>query len=85
MRKENTAERAAEAACSITCSVREFAEIVGVSRDCAYELVNSSCPPPGFKVGKGYRVITARIPEYLDALYERELEERAARRGRIAM
>lgn len=64
----------------LTCSVGEFAKVVGISRDRAYELVHSEFPPPGFKVGKGYRVIRSRIPEYVDQLYERELAARKRRR-----
>lgn len=61
---------------SKTCSVQEFAQVVGISRDRAYELVNSACPPPGFKMGKGYRVIVSRIDAYMDELYEMELKSR---------
>lgn len=60
-----------------TCSVQEFAQVVGISRDRAYELVNSPCPPPGFRLGKGYRIITGRIDEYMDELYEMELKSRS--------
>lgn len=67
---------------AMTCSVQEFAKAVGISRDRAYELVHSEFPPPGFRVGKGYRVITSRIGAYMDALYERELESRRARAPR---
>lgn len=63
----------------ITCSIQEFAQIIGISRDRAYELMHSKFPPPGFKVGKAYRVIVSRIPEYVDALYEKELEKRKYR------
>lgn len=61
---------------SRTCSVSEFAAEVGISRDRAYELVNSPVPPPGFKVGKGYRIIRSRIDAYMDELYDMELEAR---------
>ena len=64
----------------LTCSVHEFASIVGISRDRAYELVHSEFPPPGFTVCKGYRIIRARIVEYIDQLYERELSMRSRRR-----
>ena len=60
----------------LTCSVQEFAAIVGISRDRAYELVHSEFPPPGFKVGKGYRIIKSRIEDYIDQLFERELAAR---------
>ena len=63
----------------LTCSVPEFASIVGISRDHAYELVHSRFPPPGFMAGRSYRIIRSRITEYLDQLYEKELEAR--RRG----
>lgn len=59
-----------------TCSVFEFAREIGISRDRAYELVNSAYPPPGFKVGKGYRIIRSKIDAYMDELYEMELESR---------
>ena len=64
----------------LTCSVQEFAAIVGIGRDHAYELVHSDFPPPGFKLGKGYRIIRSRISEYIDQLYERELAARSRRR-----
>lgn len=63
----------------LTCSVQEFAQIVGISRDRAYELVHSIYPPPGFKVGKSYRIITERIMDYIDELSNRELENRASK------
>ena len=63
----------------LTCSVRDFARIAGISRDAAYELANSIDPPPGFTLGRSYRVIVSRIPEYLDALAERETESRLSR------
>ena len=61
----------------LTCSVQEFARIAGISREEAYARVGSMFPPPGFRSGRSYRVIAARIPGYLDELAERELESRA--------
>lgn len=60
----------------LTCSVREFARIAGLSREDAYARVSSACPPPGFRSGRSYRVIVLRIPGYLDELAERERESR---------
>ena len=60
----------------LTCSVHEFAAMVGISRDHAYEMVHSVFPPPGFRVGKAYRIIRSRVPEYLDQLAERDLSMR---------
>lgn len=65
-------------AVSLTCSVAEFARMVGISRDRAYELVHSEFPPPHIRSGKAHRIIVARIREYVDALAD---EESAARRG----
>ena len=62
-----------------TCSVAEFARILGIGKDAANSLIDSDFPPPGFKVGRSYRIITARIDEYMEALYQRELEQRGLR------
>ena len=78
--EEQTCAEPAQPQEPMTCSVPEFAAILGISRDRAYEMVNSMFPPPGFKVGKGYRIIKSRIPEYADQLYEREIAMRKGRR-----
>lgn len=58
-----------------TCSVAEFAAIVGISRDRAYELCKSECPPPYIKSGKAYRIIVSRIDAYIDKLSDWEYEK----------
>ena len=57
----------------MTCSVEEFARIVGIGYNRALDLCASRDRPPGFRSGRRYLVIKAELPGWL-----REMSERGA-------
>lgn len=48
-----------------TCSVKEFAELVGIGEGKVRELVAGANRPPGFYVGNQYRVFLGGVEEWL--------------------
>lgn len=52
----------------MTCGVAEFARIIGVNLEKAREIVASVNRPPGFYIGRKYRVLRSEIEGWLAEL-----------------
>ena len=48
-----------------TCSIPEFAKLIGIKTDHAREMCKSANPPPGFYSGNRYHILVSEIEAYL--------------------
>lgn len=62
----------------LTCSIAEFARIVGIGEEAARAAIASACPPPHIRAGRVVRVVRASIPAWLDDAARRESGRRSA-------
>lgn len=51
-----------------TCSIREFAKLVGISYDTARELCKSRNAPPGFYSGSHFKIWLPELQPYMSEL-----------------
>lgn len=51
-----------------TISVKEFAKVMGCSENVAREMCRSQNPPPYIKIGNRYRIIIAKLDEWVDTV-----------------